>query len=65
MISPTWSTVWGGGVRYAFSDTFAEGSVVQYNKDNGAMLVEATSDRITFQFITQAGEIIDTYTLEK
>ncbi len=55
----------GGGPRYAWGEKIAEGSEVRYNADNGAQLVEATADRITFQFITRTGEVIDTYTLEK
>jgi hypothetical protein len=52
----------GGGARYFFGIP-VEGSQVRYNADYGAMLVEATAEAITFQFITQAGEIVDTFTL--
>ncbi|MBI1807425.1 MAG: metallophosphoesterase [Ignavibacteria bacterium] len=39
------------------------GSQVRFNGDYGAMLVDANSDSITFQFITRAGVVIDTYTI--
>jgi len=52
----------GGGPIYGFEDPIP-GSVVRYNADYGAMLVEASSEEITFQFITRGGEVIDSYTL--
>ncbi|MFO7170266.1 MAG: metallophosphoesterase [Chloroflexota bacterium] len=53
----------GGGARYAWGP-IVEGSVVRYNADHGAMLVEATPERISFQFIVAStGEVIDTYVL--
>jgi hypothetical protein len=55
----------GGGPRYVITPEVPEGSQVRYNEDHGAMLVEATSSTITFQFITRQNEVIDTYTLEK
>ncbi|UCB42209.1 MAG: PKD domain-containing protein [Dehalococcoidales bacterium] len=39
------------------------GSEVRYNSDYGAMLVEATTDSITFQFFNRTGALIDTYTI--
>jgi predicted phosphodiesterase len=54
----------GGGARYAFAE-IAAGSEVQFNTDHGAQLVEATEDRISFQFITRTGEVIDTFVLER
>ncbi|RPH61619.1 MAG: hypothetical protein EHM81_03885 [Chloroflexi bacterium] len=51
----------GGGPLYDF-DTPVAGSAVRYNADYGAMLVEATSTSITYQFITRTGKVIDTYT---
>ena len=36
---------------------------MRYNEDYGAMLVEATADAITFQFIARSGAVIDSYTL--
>ncbi len=50
----------GGSSIYGFSDPLPE-SVVRYNGDYGAMLVEATSTRITYQFVNRQGEVIDRY----
>lgn len=52
----------GGGPIYAFNDPLP-GSLVRYNADYGAMLAEATTEAITFQFITRYGEVIDFYTV--
>ena len=52
----------GGDSRYSFS-TPVSGSVVRYSSDYGAMRVEATDTSITFQFITQAGTVVDAYSL--
>lgn len=52
----------GGDSIQSFS-TAISGSQLRYNKDYGAMLVDADSSQITFQFITRAGTIIDTYSL--
>lgn len=38
-------------------------SEVHYNEDFGAMLVEANSETITFQFMNVSNQVIDTYTL--
>ncbi len=38
-------------------------SQIRYNADYGAMLVDVTPDKLTFQFITRTGIVIDTYTL--
>lgn len=54
----------GGKSRYVFGVPVA-GSQVRYNEDYGAMLVEATEDSMTFQFISRAGSLIDTYTITK
>ncbi len=54
----------GGDDIYEFDHPLA-GSQVRYNADHGAMRVAATPHKITFQFITQAGEIIDTYEIER
>jgi tartrate-resistant acid phosphatase type 5 len=50
----------GGGPIYAFGP-IADGSLVRYNSDHGAMLVVADSAQMTFQFITRQGEVIDSY----
>lgn len=52
----------GGYTIYAFGSPIP-GSIVRYNANFGAMLVEATTAQITFQFITRSGAVIDAYTL--
>jgi len=54
----------GGGPRYLLKQTLP-GSEVRYNANHGAMLAEVTGKRLTLQFITISGEVIDTYSLEK
>jgi tartrate-resistant acid phosphatase type 5 len=50
----------GGNAKYYFGSPI-EGSQLRYNDDYGAMLVEASPDRISFQFINRGGQVIDTY----
>jgi len=50
----------GGGAKYYFG-TPIEGSQFRYNEDYGAMLVEAGPERVLFQFIDRAGQVIDSY----
>ena len=52
----------GGDNIYTFT-TPVPGSEVRYNGDYGAMLVEASSSYMIFQFITRTGALIDTYAL--
>jgi hypothetical protein len=52
----------GGSVPRACGGT-VPGSQICSMADNGAMLVEAAACYMTFTFVTQAGEVIDTYTL--
>jgi len=54
----------GGGTRYAFGDTLPW-SMERYYAQHGAMLVEATGEYISFQFIAWYGEVIDTYVMYK
>jgi hypothetical protein len=54
----------GGAGLYAFGTPIA-GSLVRYNADYGALLITATPQAITYQFITRAGEVIDTFTQTK
>ena len=54
----------GGGAIYSFQDPIP-GSQVRYNADHGGMLILAEQSRITFQFITHGGELVDSYTIEK
>lgn len=53
-----------GHSAYQFGEPVA-GSVVRYNADVGAMLVEADHQQITFSFITHTGTYIDSYVLRK
>ena len=55
----------GGSPQIYWFETPLAGSQVRYRDDNGAMLVTATTETITFEFITRTGELIDTYTLYK
>ncbi|UOQ71890.1 metallophosphoesterase [Hymenobacter cellulosilyticus] len=41
------------------------GSQVRYNDDYGAMLCTATPDSLVLRFITRAGKVIDTYSLQQ
>jgi tartrate-resistant acid phosphatase type 5 len=54
----------GGGPRYYFADIL-DTSQFRYDSDHGAMLVEATSTQISFQFWNRAGQLIDEYWLTK
>ncbi len=54
----------GGGSRYGLREP-KPGSEARYNADFGAMLVEATANELTFQFITRTGEVVDTYRLSQ
>ena len=54
----------GGVSIYSFGAPVS-GSMVRYNADYGAMLVEADDDRITFQFFARTGALVDTYTITK
>jgi hypothetical protein len=53
----------GGGSRSTHFDAPVVGSQVRFRDDFGAMRVEATAERITFEFVTRAGVLIDRYTL--
>jgi tartrate-resistant acid phosphatase type 5 len=52
----------GNPSRYSFTH-IQDGSQIRFNGDYGAMLVEATSETITFEFVTRADQVIDTYTM--
>ncbi len=52
----------GGGAIYDFG-VILDGSQTRFNSDYGAMLVTADETQINFQFITRAGEMMDTYTI--
>ena len=53
----------GGKSLYPFWIFHVAGSQVRYNDDYGAMLVEANSSSIRFQFITRSGAMMDFYKL--
>jgi tartrate-resistant acid phosphatase type 5 len=52
----------GNPHKYRFKK-IVPGSKIRYSQDNGAMLVEASNERITFRFVTRTGLLIDTYSL--
>ena len=52
----------GGGPRYTFGAPIPW-SMVRFRSDYGAMLVEATHQKIVFRFYTRKNEQIDEYTL--
>ena len=54
----------GGHSIYDFGSPVT-GSMLRYNSDYGAMLVDATSTGINFQFITRTGVVVDQYALTK
>ena len=54
----------GGGAIYNFGEVL-EGSQVRFNSDHGAMLVDASPEQVTFQFITRQGVAVDNYTIQK
>jgi tartrate-resistant acid phosphatase type 5 len=55
----------GGDTIYPFKEVSQRGSKLRFNKAYGAMRVEATLNKITFQFVTIAGNVVDTYEIEK
>ena len=54
-----------GGESLGSFSTAIEGSLMRYGSDYGAMRVTASADVITFEFITRAGTLIDTYTINR
>ena len=54
----------GGDTPYNFGTTVV-GSQVRFNKDYGAMRVEANSVSMKFQFYTRANILVDEYTITK
>lgn len=52
----------GGVERYSFKK-IVSGSQIRYNADFGAMLVQANSGNITFQFFNTDDNLIDSYSL--
>jgi len=54
----------GYPVKYPFGPPLP-GSLVRYNADHGAMLVDATETGIAFRFITRGGTTIDSFRMTK
>lgn len=54
----------GGSSIYTFTATPVPGSLARYNADYGAMLVDADSTSITFQFLARTGTVVDSYTVD-
>ncbi len=55
----------GGGARYGPGEVFAPGTQLYFWETHGALRGEATRQRLTFEFITRNGDVIDTRTLER
>lgn len=53
----------GGGARYAPGMSGAEGSLLFFNADHGAMLVEADAASLRARFVTRAEKVIDDFVL--
>jgi tartrate-resistant acid phosphatase type 5 len=54
----------GGGAIYNFTNIL-DGSQMRYNADYGAMRIEVTDSYLHIEFITQAGELVDSFELNK
>ncbi|MCI0396745.1 MAG: metallophosphoesterase [Chloroflexi bacterium] len=55
----------GGGTIYEFDqDDLVAGSALRFNEDHGAMLVEAVAERLSFQFVTRTGRVVDQYVID-
>ena len=53
----------GGRSLYPWGNILPE-SVVRYNSDYGAQLVEGNADSLIFKFVTRTNTLIDSYTLQ-
>jgi tartrate-resistant acid phosphatase type 5 len=54
-----------GGVGLSGFGEIDPNSVFRYNEEFGALMIEATTSRLTFKFINRMGVLIDTCTIEK
>jgi hypothetical protein len=54
----------GGASLYSFVNVLPE-SLARYNADYGAMRVEMTATRLLFEFYNRAGQLQDSFTLDK
>src|SRR5207253_1488315 len=52
-----------GGAEFDSFPSIVAGSQMRFTNTNGAMLVNADSYHITFQFATVTGALVDSYTL--
>ena len=55
----------GGGGIYAFDEEALPGSLVRFNDDYGALLVEGTAARLSGQFVTRGGLVVDSFVVEE
>lgn len=53
----------GGRSLYGLASQPAPGSLLRYNADYGAQLIEASADSLRLRFYTRTGKLIDSYTL--
>jgi hypothetical protein len=53
----------GGAPRYAPGSSPAEGDMIFFNQNHGAMLVEADEARLHIQFVATSGDMVDDFTL--
>lgn len=52
--------------RYTFADEHpAPESIVRFSGEDGAMLIEATDEKLSFKFITTSGNLVDHFFLRK
>jgi hypothetical protein len=67
-VLPYFVTGLGGNTRYGFGLPVA-GSAVRYSSDWGTMLIQASDESITFEFVAITGggmgTVIDSYTIER
>ena len=54
-----------GGESLGSFTTAIEGSMVRFGSDFGALRVTASSTRLTFEFITRRGVVVDTFTINR
>jgi len=55
----------GGNYISGFAESPVEGSQVRFNHDHGAILVDADSTHLAFQFVTRTGVVVDSHTIHQ
>lgn len=55
----------GGAALYGFADSAETGSQARYSANWGAQLVTVTEEKITFEFRSVSGELIDRHTMSR